>query len=204
MSVSYFQAVATKWDEMRAGFFPDAVRERAADAAGLGVGSVAADVGAGTGFVTEELLRRGARVVAVDPAPAMLAELRARFPGVETRVGDAQRLPLDDAAVDHVLSNMCLHHVERPEVAVREMARVVRAGGRVVITDLDAHGEEWLRAEHHDRWLGFDRAQVRAWFEAAGLVDVEVRDVDATCSASSCCGSERAAVGIFLAVGRKP
>jgi precorrin-6B methylase 2 len=58
-----------KWDAMRPGLFPESVREKAFAVARVTPAGRAADIGAGTGFVTEGLLRRGVRVVAVDQSP---------------------------------------------------------------------------------------------------------------------------------------
>lgn len=203
MSTTYFDAVATRWETMREDFFSPRVREKAVAAADLTHGARALDVGAGSGFLTEALLAAGARVDAVDASARMVDEIRRRH-GVEARVADAERLPYADAAFDAALANMCLHHVERPAVALREMARVLRPGGRVVVTDLDAHTHEFLRAEHHDRWMGFERADVVKWLRDAGLVDVEVVDATERCCATSACGTKKADVTIFLATGRKP
>lgn len=60
--------------------------------------------------------------------------------------------------MNYVFANMCPHHVENPPEAIREMARVVQPGGRLVITDLEPHDFTFLREEHHDRWMGFARA----------------------------------------------
>ena len=76
-------------------------------------------------------------------------------------------------------------------------------GGTLVITDADTHTHEWLRTEQHDRWMGFDRVDIRSWFEAAGLQDVTVGDTHEICSPTSNCGTQ-AAITIFIAVGRKP
>lgn len=203
MTRAYFDAVAPRWDEMRQEFFREDVRRIAAEAAAAGAGTRALDVGAGSGFLTEELLRRGARVTAVDASPAMVDELRRRFPGLDARVADAERLPFADAGFDAVLANMCLHHVERPAVALGEMARVLRPGGRLVVTDLDAHGSTFLREEHHDRWMGFARADVAAWLRAAGLREVAVEGAGEECCATSACGTASAKVSIFLARGVK-
>jgi ubiquinone/menaquinone biosynthesis C-methylase UbiE len=77
-SEKYFQQVASQWDQMRAAFFSEAVRDKALAAAGVRAGGVAADVGAGTGFLTEALLQAGLKVVAVDQSPEMLAQLQAK------------------------------------------------------------------------------------------------------------------------------
>src|SRR2546427_2855316 len=128
---SYFDEIATEWEKLRESFFSDRVREKAILAASVGAGGVAADIGAGTGFITEGLVRRGVKVIAVDESEKMLDELSRRMPvsGVERRVGSAERIPIEDEAVDYVFANMLLHHVEEPSRAIREMARVLRPGG---------------------------------------------------------------------------
>ena len=72
-------------------------------------GKLAADIGAGSGFVTEGLLERGLRVIAVDRSEAMLEEMRRKFGeggAVEYRIGEAESLPLEDGSVDYVFANM--------------------------------------------------------------------------------------------------
>ena len=202
----YFETVAPKWDALRQGFFSETVREKAFEAAGAVTGKIAADIGAGSGFVTEGLLRRGLRVIAVDRSEAMLEEMRRKFGAggaVEYRLGEAESLPLADGSVDYAFANMVLHHVESPPVAIREMARIVKPGGRLVITDLDRHDFDFLRTEHCDRWMGFDRPDVARWCAEAGLVDVKIDCVGENCCAASQSGCGEAAVSIFVASGTK-
>lgn len=205
-SKHYFEEVAPQWDRMRSSFFPESIREKAVTAAGVTAGAVAADLGAGTGFITEELLKHGVRVIAVDQAESMLKQMKAKFgpkASVEYRQGDAERLPIESGSLDYAFANMYLHHVENPARAIQEMARTLKPGGQLVITDLDEHTFEFLVTEQHDRWMGFRREDVRRWFQEAGLKEVKVESANATCCADSECKTERAEVSIFLAIGTR-
>ena len=201
----YFDGIADKWDEMRRAFFGEGVRRAAVDAAGVGPGQIVADVGTGTGFIAKAAIDAGARVIGIDNSEGMLAQVRERFAGraFEARQGDTDALPLADGEMDAVLGNMVLHHAPDPAGAIREMARALKPGGRLVITDADTHNYEWLRTEQHDRWLGFERADIARWFNEAGLADVSVGDTHEMCTPSSACGT-KAAITIFLARGTKP
>ena len=201
----YFDEISGKWEEMRQAFFGDGVRRAAVAAAGVGPGALVADVGTGAGFIAEAALDSGARVIGIDNSSGMLGEVAHRFAGrpFEARSGEADLLPLADGEVDAVLANMFLHHAPDPPAAIREMARALKPGGTLVITDADSHDHEWLRTEQHDRWLGFARADVGRWFRDAGLEDVTVGDTQELCSPTSSCGV-KAAITIFLARGRKP
>ncbi|MEE9198450.1 MAG: class I SAM-dependent methyltransferase, partial [Dehalococcoidia bacterium] len=122
-SKDYFDRVANQWDAMREGFFSEAVREKALSMAGVKRGELAVDIGAGTGFITEGLIAKGARVIVVDQSQAMLVEIEKKFAandGLDCRLGEAERLPIPDEAVDYAFSNMYLHHVEEPPKAIEE------------------------------------------------------------------------------------
>lgn len=141
-SKRYFDNVAPEWDRMRQSFFSESLREKAISVAAVLPGKVAADIGAGTGFVTQGLLNKDLRVIAVDQSESMLAEIGRKFADthrVDCRLGEAETLPIPDQTVDYVFANMYLHHVESPKTAIMEMARILKPGGRLVITDLDEH-----------------------------------------------------------------
>ncbi|HYA03833.1 MAG TPA: SAM-dependent methyltransferase, partial [Syntrophobacteria bacterium] len=73
----------------------------------------------------------------------------------------------------------------------------------MVITDLDKHRHRFLLTEHHDRWPGFKRDDVKGSLQEAGLKDANVTCAGETCCATSEGGSERSRVSIFVASGRK-
>ena len=87
-----------------------------------------ADLGAGTGKLTRVLVAAGHRVTAVDPDPAMLAELARALPDVPRLVGSAEAIPLADGSVDAVIAGQAFHWFT-PGVALPEIARVLRPGG---------------------------------------------------------------------------
>ena len=110
--------------------------------AALPVG-VALDAGCGTGRLIPPLLARGHRVLGVDASPAMLARARLRAPEADLLVGDLRDLPLADGAVDLVVTGLALTHVDDLGATVAELARVLRPGGHLVISDV--HHELVLR-----------------------------------------------------------
>lgn len=205
-SRQYFGEVAHQWDKMRETFFSEVVREKAMSIAGVQPSKLAVDIGAGTGFITQGLIQRGLRVIAIDQSEAMLKEMGTKFQGIDTidyRIGEAENLPIEDKVVDYVFANMYLHHVENPPVAIKEMARILKLGGILVITDLDEHNFEFLKTEQHDRWMGFKKEDVNRWFVEAGLKEAMVDCVGENCCAQSSCGDEYASISIFVASGEK-
>lgn len=201
----YFAEVADEWDRLRSGFFTEEMRDAAIDRAQVPPNAVVADVGTGTGFVLAGLLQQAHTLVGFDSSPEMLAVARANFAGQDhvtfLHMHD-DRLPAADGRFDAVFANMYLHHVDDPETAVREMARLLKPGGKLVITDLDTHDQDWMRAAMADRWLGFDRDDIRRWYIDAGLGDIEIDCAAGTCDCSSP-ADEAIALGIFVAIGRK-
>jgi SAM-dependent methyltransferase len=86
------------------------------------------DLGAGTGKLTASLVGLGASVTAVEPDPAMLAELRRSLGSVTALPGSAERIPLPDASVDAVLAGQAMHWFDLDR-AIPEIARVLTSGG---------------------------------------------------------------------------
>ncbi|WP_139902765.1 class I SAM-dependent methyltransferase [Clostridium thermarum] len=202
----YFGEVASQWDAMRKSFFSEEVREKAYRIADVKEGELAADIGSGTGFITEGLLQMGLQVIAVDQSEEMLEQMKQKFKdfeGVDYRQGEAEKLPIDNDTVDYAMANMFLHHVEDPKKTIKEMVRILKPGGKLVITDLDEHKHEFLRVEQHDRWLGFKREDVKGWFLNAGLKDVLVDCAGGNCCSASSCSCDNASISIFIAYGEK-
>ncbi|MGQ0576489.1 MAG: class I SAM-dependent methyltransferase [Pseudonocardia sp.] len=107
------------------------------------------DLGAGTGALTVQLAARPATTVtAVEPDPAMLAELRCRVPAVDARAGSAEAIPLPAAAVDAVLVGQALHWFDLDR-ALPEIVRVLRPGGVLAgLWNADDDAVEWVAGYH--------------------------------------------------------
>ena len=138
-----------------------------------------ADLGCGEGYLTMEAARWASRVIAVDRSDAVLTRARAlarrrRVSNVIWKKGELERLPMNDASVDVAMLSQALHHAHQPARAITEAARVVVPGGRVLVLDLRAHEEEWVRAKLGDRRLGFADDELKGMLVAAGLSDVKV------------------------------
>lgn len=205
-SKEYFSEIAEQWDDIRANFFSESLREKALSLTNVARGNTAADIGAGTGFMTEGLLQQRLQVIAVDQSSEMLNVLKkkyANYEGLDCRVGESENLPIVDASVNYVFANMYLHHVESPQTTIMEMVRILKPKGKLVITDLDEHQFMFLRTEHHDRWMGFRRSNVEAWLITAGMKNVQVTCASESCCAQSACGNDQAKISIFVASGEK-
>ncbi|MCB2189350.1 MAG: methyltransferase domain-containing protein [Deltaproteobacteria bacterium] len=114
---------------------------RAWDLAGLAPGARVLDLGAGLGETVAWLTReRGALAVGVDASPELLARARARYPGARLVAGRAEALPLAPGSWDAVFVECVLSLVPQPEMALTEVKRLLKPGGRLVLTDLYLRG----------------------------------------------------------------
>jgi SAM-dependent methyltransferase len=125
------------------------------------------DLGAGMGAATIEAARSGATVVAVEPMPYMRGILRMRRAWqphrstIRVMDGAAERIPLEDASVDALWTVNTIHHWTERDIAARELARVMKPGGRVLLVDEDfddaSHPEHRRVQERRERHgLHFD------------------------------------------------
>ncbi len=173
---AFFERVSVEWDEMRSSFYNAGIIDALIERSELSEASTVVDVGTGTGFVAAGLAARVASLIAVDNSPAMLAVARRNLDGlgitnVAIREGELDALPLDDDSVDAAVANMVLHHALEPAHMLGEMARVVRPGGMVAITDAVEHPYEWMRSEQADVWLGFSPTSIDTFFADVHLAE---------------------------------
>lgn len=138
-----------------------------------------ADLGIGDGLLTLMLAEVAESVTAVDISPEMLTQMRLRasrkgITNIETVEGEIEDLPLPDSSFEVVVLSQALHHAQVPAKALAEAQRVLVPGGRVLVLDLLAHGEDWVRERLQDRHLGFTEAQLEELCREAGFQDVAV------------------------------
>jgi ArsR family transcriptional regulator len=139
-----------------------------------------ADLGIGDGLLTLMLAEVGESVTAVDHSREMLRqlELRAKRAGlhnVELVEGEIEDLPLEGARFDVVVLSQALHHAESPAQALAEARRILVPGGRVLVIDLLAHNEDWVREQLQHRHLGFTEAALGELLAGAGFAQVTVQ-----------------------------
>lgn len=166
-------------------------------------GSRVVDLGCGAGFLAGWLADRSDAVIGVDHSERMLAEARTNVPGADFRQGELDALPLEHDEVDAAFANLVWHHVPDHDAAAREIHRVVRPGGQVVVSDLQLHESDWMRERMGDLRLGLKPDQVVASLARAGFRDLVSEPLaDRYCVASPDGG--RAEFLMFVVRGRKP
>jgi demethylmenaquinone methyltransferase/2-methoxy-6-polyprenyl-1,4-benzoquinol methylase len=107
------------------------------------------DIACGTGTSTVPLAKAGATVVGVDFSPEMIAEAQRKHPELEFRVADATELPFGDDEFDAVTISFGLRNVQQPKVALAEMYRVLKPGGRLVVCEFSKPPRALLRAGYY-------------------------------------------------------
>ncbi len=171
----YFATVADSWDSIRSLYVPQQrVEEKLLGLVSQQAVEQLLDIGTGTGRILELLSPHVTRGIGVDLNSDMLTVARsnieqADLTNVHVRKGDMYRLPIDSTSVDMAVLHMVLHYSDEPGAVIREAARVLKPGGRLLIVDFAVHTEEYLRDEHQHHRLGFADAEVAQYCELAGL-----------------------------------
>ena len=192
--------LARAWSSDGQSFTTGALRDQAYSTL-VPVGMTIADLGCGTGFLSTFFATRGARVIAVDHAPAMLQAARDSAPeGVDYRQGELDELPIADAEVDATFANLVWHHLADMGRAAEEISRITKPGGRVVITDLLPHDEEWMREELGDHRLGLTPESVMAELAQVGFCELTWEPVKDQYEVEGSKG-QRATLPLFLVTG---
>ena len=174
---AFFAGAAGEWDKLRGELYGQEFAVQAMLAL-LPREYVVADLGCGTGMVTAQLAPFVKRVIGVDNSPAMLKAAKRRteeFSNVDLRRGEVQGLPIEDGSCDAAMLLLVLTYVADPLVVLKEMARVLKVGGRAVIVDLLPHDRDDFRRRLGQVSMGFEPERMEGLMKEAGFGEVSVR-----------------------------
>lgn len=179
----YFASHAGEWDAIRSLHVPEALVESAIrDAVGEGPFRCLVDLGVGAGRMLELFAPLAERAIGVDLSSAMLSVARGRLEAAgvrnaQLRQADLYALPIERNSCDLAIMHQVLHYLDDPGRALREAARTLAPGGRLIVVDFAPHTEEALRDAHAHRRLGFSASEVEALLRDAGLDALVHRDL---------------------------
>jgi ubiquinone/menaquinone biosynthesis C-methylase UbiE/DNA-binding transcriptional ArsR family regulator len=193
-SQAFFASAAGQWDKLRSELYGQFFTYSAMLEL-LPRNLAVADLGCGTGQITQRLADHVQQVIAIDNSPAMLKAAKKRLgerPNVDLRRGELQALPLDDAAVDAALLVLVLSYVDSIEPVLKEARRVLKPGGTLVVVDLLPHDRDDFRRQMGQVHLGFSQETLTTALATAGLAQAVTRPIP----------TERDAKGPALQVAR--
>ncbi|ADC64786.1 Methyltransferase type 11 [Ferroglobus placidus DSM 10642] len=169
----YFSKI---YDYVNPIFYSLEMRKKVVDLAEIGQGDLVLEVGCGTGFTTEEIVARVGEenVVAVDITPEQMRKAVERFKKTFFVRGDAENLPFKDNSFDASISAGSIEYWPNPVKGIKEMARVTKPGGRVVILAPRKPDNPIVRKFAESIMLFPSTQQLVLWFEKAGLNDLRV------------------------------
>ncbi|WP_375398091.1 ArsR/SmtB family transcription factor [uncultured Sphingomonas sp.] len=182
-AAAWFEARAQDWDAIRSLHVAECEVEAAmADLLGDDPVERMIDIGTGTGRMLELFADRAGHALGIDRSSEMLRVARAKLAGrgvdAELRQADLYALPLGDGAAGLAIIHHVLHYAQAPDAAIAEAARVLAAGGRLLVADFAAHAREELRTRDAHVRLGFSDDQILAWFAAAGMTPLRTETLE--------------------------
>lgn len=174
-AAAYFEKSAGDWDKVRKLHLPDSDIE--AQMLALVTDQRAnlfVDIGTGTGRMLELFADHYENGIGFDLSREMLSVARANLEKAnvghaQVRHGDLFSLPVEAGEADVVCIHQVLHYLADPSAAVQEAAKLLKPGGRMIISDFAPHELEFLREEHAHRRLGFSDDEVSDWCRASSL-----------------------------------
>jgi SAM-dependent methyltransferase len=143
---------------------------------------VVGDLGCGAGHITEALAPNVGKVIAVDESGPMLSVAEARLAAlanVELRIGNIESLPIEDDTLDVAVLFLVAHFITDPAKTMREIRRVLKPGGRLLIVDLMSHDRVEYVVQLGHVWQGFDAERMKEWLSSAGFASCRYRPLPA-------------------------
>jgi len=202
---SYFDCAAATWD----GYISDAyeweLAERIKTLLPWNDQMTVLDAGTGTGYMAFNVAPLVEKIIGIDHSVGMLkraGEKASRYPQVKLLQGQADQLPIENHTVDVAMCHMLLHHTISPRQTLRELHRITRPGGFVVVVDADSHHHPWTLSEFGDVHYGIDRNTLHQQMIDLGLTSIHIEDVGISRSGASV--GKSAIFTNFLAIARIP
>lgn len=194
----FFADSAEYWDAMRA----EMIGKRADLLALLDLldeNWIVGDLGCGAGQLTEALAPCVAKVIGVDESGPMLSAAAKRlesFDNVTLQPGTIEALPIEDGTLDVAILFLVAHFISDPAKVMREIRRVLKPGGRLLVVDMMSHDRVDYVLQLGHVWQGFDGDQVKDWLTEAGFTNAKYRALPADPDATG--------PTLFVASSRKP
>jgi len=202
-SQNFFAGAAAEWDKLRSEMYGTTFSHSALLAL-IPRDYIIADLGCGTGQLSEQLSPHVQKIIAVDNSPAMLKAARKRFghradreqqtdradsanaaranadrtgasANVDLRRGDLTAIPIDSASVDAALLVLVLAYVDDPPAVLAEMSRITKPGGRAILIDLLPHTRDDFRRHLGQLHLGFSPDSLRSTLSTCGFADTTIQ-----------------------------
>jgi len=135
------------------------------------------DLGCGTGELMEKLSEQTQfKLIGIDSSPEMLEQARLRLLGKnnsELRLGELEHLPMKNREIQTAIMNMVLHHISQPELPLLEVYRILKPGGKFILSDL--HDQAKIRELMGGAWSGFEKEKIKTWLNETGF---DLRKID--------------------------
>jgi len=182
-AAAYFRDNAARWDEIRRLHIDDQkVEATILEMLPKGPIDTLVDLGTGTGRMMVITADRAARATGIDWSREMLTVARSNLDRhdlrqCQVRQGDITALALPSGGVSVAIMHQVLHYLEEPGAAIAEAARILKAGGTLLVADFARHNLDTLREEHAHRWLGFEPSTVQGWLKDAGFGEIRRKDL---------------------------
>jgi len=168
-------------------------------------GKTAADIGAGTGFMSEGLLDAELKVVALDSSPEMIAIMKEKFADIiefKCVLTDQSVIKLEDESADYAFANMYLHNTENPQAALKEIIRILKPGGKAAVTDIILYHNEEAQKKYNHRWPGFSFPDLYDWFINAEFRNISIEKLAQSITFTGK-NDEEIKIELFIASGEK-
>lgn len=179
----FFDKVAPEWGKLSEEYYDESIKNKILEMNILNKNQTVMDIGCGDGFISIAVAKSVNKVVAVDISKEMLRELAKKskennVTNIQLIESDGQDIPIEDDSIDIIFANMYLHHIEEPDIAIKEMRRLLKPGGKVFIADLYEYNNIELKEKMHDLWPGFRTEVIKSLFKKNNFNNIVLESLE--------------------------